>query len=316
MKKQLRLLAFLLTVCSLSYAWWIQSDGQVLESLNSTFSGTDVPLEETVEENIRLATFNIQVFGVKKLEKPKAIGTLARIVRRFQIVAVQEIRSADQSLLDRFLQLVNSDGSQFDYVLGPRLGRTSSKEQYAFLFDKSRIEVIPGSVYTINDPHDLLHREPLVARFRVRIPDASEGTTFTLINVHTDPDDVKLEINLLDNVMATVRRDGSGEDDVILLGDLNADTKKYGDLLKVPNLTWAVKDVTTNTRRTKAYDNILFDGTTTLEFTGRSGVFNIMDEFHIDEQEALEISDHLPVWAEFRAREIRRTAMAGQPALR
>ena len=69
MKKQLRLLAFLLTVCSLSYAWWIQTDGQVLESLNSTFSGTDVPLEETVEENIRLATFNIQVFGVKKLEK-------------------------------------------------------------------------------------------------------------------------------------------------------------------------------------------------------------------------------------------------------
>lgn len=40
-----------------------------------------------------------------------------------------------------------------------------------------------------------------------------------------------------------------------------------------------------------------------MEHTGTWGVFDLMAEFGLSMDEALEVSDHLPVWAEFTARE-------------
>ena len=40
-----------------------------------------------------------------------------------------------------------------------------------------------------------------------------------------------------------------------------------------------------------------------MEFTGTCGVFDLMAEFRLSVDEALEVSDHLPVWAEFSVRE-------------
>ena len=89
---------------------------------------------------IRIASFNIQVFGEKKLNKPRVRGLLAEIIRGFDIVAIQEIRSK-QDIMPQFVDAINSTGRHYDYVVGPRLGRTSSKEQYAFVYDTASIEV-------------------------------------------------------------------------------------------------------------------------------------------------------------------------------
>jgi hypothetical protein len=43
----------------------------------------------------------------------------------------------------------------------------------------------------------------------------------------------------------------------------------------------------------------LFDRRATAEFTGRSGVDDLIREFDLSMREAVETSDHLPVWAEF-----------------
>jgi deoxyribonuclease-1-like protein len=51
------------------------------------------------------------------------------------------------------------------------------------------------------------------------------------------------------------------------------------------------------------YDNIVFDRRATTEFTGRWGVVDLAKEFGLTQQAALEVSDHCPVWAEFRAYE-------------
>lgn len=255
------------------------------------------------QTSVRLATFNIQVFGVAKLKRTAAMSVLSQIVRRFDVVAVQEVRAKDQSVVPRFVSLINASGSSYAHVLGPRLGRSSSKEQYAYIYNRERIELLKNSVYTIHDPRDYLHREPLVARFRVRGPPVHRALTFTLINIHTDPDEVVQEINVLDNVFDAVRRDASREDDVIMLGDFNADEKHYGELGRMPGLKWAIAGQNTNTRMTRAYDNILFDGRATSEFTGRSGVLNLMREFRLSQDQALVVSDHMPVWAEFTGTE-------------
>jgi endonuclease/exonuclease/phosphatase family metal-dependent hydrolase len=250
-------------------------------------------------ERIRLATFNIQVLGESKLDKPAVVDVLAETIRQFDLVAIQEVRATSQDIVPRLVDEVNRDGARYDYVVGPRLGRTSSKEQYAYVFDSGTIEVDRTSVYTLDDPDDLLHREPLVAGFRTRGPAEDEAFTFTLINIHTDPDETDQELDVLDDVFRAVREDGRGEDDVILLGDLNVDDAHLGQLGRVRDLYWTVSGTPTNTRGTKQYDNILFSARATTEHTGRSGVFDLPQQFRLSQEQALEVSDHLPVWAEF-----------------
>lgn len=250
-------------------------------------------------ETIKVAAFNIQVFGQSKMGNPRVMEILAEIVRKFDIVAIQEIRSREQNVMPEFVDLINSTGRSYDYLIGPRIGNSSSKEQYAFVFDRQTIETDRRWVYTIDDRDNLLHREPLVAWFRTRGPDPDDAFTFKLVNIHTDPDIVEEELSVMDDVFRAVQNDSSNEDDVIILGDFNADDRHFGELGQVPGITWAISGTTTNTRRTKQYDNLVFDGRATREFVGRSGVVDFMHEFELTEAEAIQVSDHLPVWAEF-----------------
>jgi endonuclease/exonuclease/phosphatase family metal-dependent hydrolase len=248
---------------------------------------------------IRIASFNIQVFGVDKLSKPRVMNVLADIVRRFDVVAIQEIRATSNDIIPRFVELINSTGRRYDFIVGPRLGRTSSKEQYAFVYDTASIEVDAHSTYTIDDPQDMLHREPLVAWFRVRGPSPTEAFTFTLVNIHTDPDETKTEVEALSYAYTAVRDDGRGEDDTILLGDLNVNDRQLGRLGALPGMAAAIVGTPTNTRGNQQYDNVLFTMPATSEFSGRAGVFDMVREYNLTVDEALEVSDHLPVWAEF-----------------
>ena len=250
-------------------------------------------------DTLRIASFNIQVFGESKAADPKAIDIIARIIRKFDVVAIQEVRDRSPDFMARFVALVNTGGLQYDFVLGPRLGRTDSKEQYAYIFDQSRVEIDRSSVYTVRDPDDLLHREPLVTGFRARGAPPNEAFTFALVNIHTDPDEVDAELNALDDVFRAVRNDGRGEDDIILLGDLNVDEGHLGQLGQVPNITYVVSGVPTNTRGDKTYDNILFDRNATTEYLGQAGVLDVVREFNLTQEQALKVSDHLPIWAEF-----------------
>jgi len=249
---------------------------------------------------IKIASFNIEVFGEKKVHEAPVVDVLVKICRHFDIIAVQEVRSVQDNVLPLFVQALNADGSHYNFVIGPRLGRTSSKEQYAFIFDTDTIEVDRNQLYTLEDPDDLLHREPLVALFRVRGLPPNQAFTFKLVNIHTDPDEVAKEMDVLDDTFYAIRdKDGVVEDDVILLGDLNADDKHFGELGRIPNLGHVISGHATNTRGTHQFDNIVFDSKNTVEFTGRGGVFDFMREYNLSLEDALLVSDHLPIWAEF-----------------
>ncbi|MDZ4820060.1 MAG: endonuclease/exonuclease/phosphatase family protein [Planctomycetota bacterium] len=248
---------------------------------------------------IRVASFNIQVFGQSKLGKPDVMQVLCEVARRVDIMAIQEIRAKSDDILPRFVAQINSTGRKYDYVIGPRLGRSDSKEQYAFVYDTATIDVDRQALYTVSDPGDRLHREPLVGCFRARGAPPNEAFTFSLINIHTDPDETKMELDALADVYSAVRNDGRGEDDIILLGDLNVDENHLGRLGQVPNITWTVSGAPTNTRKDKTYDNILFNRLATSEFTGNCGVLDLMHDFNLSTQQALQVSDHMPIWAEF-----------------
>jgi deoxyribonuclease-1-like protein len=251
------------------------------------------------EPTLRIASFNIQVFGNTKASKSYVMESLAQIIRKFEVVAIQEIRSQNEHLIRDFVELVNRTGLRYDYVIGPRVGYTQSKEQFAYLFNTARVQVDYQSVYTISDPDGMIHREPLVATFMTRGVDPAQAFTFTLVNLHTDPDDVAEEVDALAEVYRVVRRSSRGEDDIILLGDFNADDRHLGRLGQLPGVVPVISGVATNARQTEQYDNLIIHQPSTTEYAGRSGVFDVMRFINRSLKDTLLVSDHFPVWAEF-----------------
>ena len=72
------------------------------------------PLTVTERDTIKVASFNIQVFGTSKLGKPEVMDILAKVMRRFDVVAIQEVRSKDTTLLPKFVQMINAGKLRVD----------------------------------------------------------------------------------------------------------------------------------------------------------------------------------------------------------
>lgn len=297
------------------------TQGVSLSSLDGDFeaAATSAPDEVTNTplpaqkpgDRIRVATFNIKVFGKKKSEDTKVMNALATICQRFDLVAIQEIRSHDVRPLDQLVEKLNAAGQPYACLVSKPIGRTSQTEQYGFLWDRRRIRLLPDSYYVVADEQDRMHREPMVATFQTTVPPAGgqQGFQFTLINVHTDPDEVGIpgpenEMNALDDVYLSVREfeyARQREDDIILLGDLNVDIENLAELGAIRGIKSVTGPLPTNTAGTKQYDHILINETTTREYLNAAGVFDFAKELGIDREDAMLISDHLPVWAEFSA---------------
>ena len=302
-----RLTSFAIAVVAALFGWFVLQQAQnhgfkgfSLPGLLGGATSTDPP-PARAGDTIRIASFNIQVFGESKLNDNDAMQAIVAILRNFDVIAVQEVRAVSQDILPQLMALLNADGRHYDYAIGPRLGRSNSKEQYAFIFDTQTVESDRYQLYTVDDPDDLLHREPLVGWFRARGPAPEQAFTFSLATIHTDPDETNQELDVLDDVFFKVRDDvRRGEDDVIMLGDLNAKATNLRQLGQIKGLYKVVNGETpTNTLHNAQYDNILFHETATTEFTGRGGVFDFLRDYNLTLQQAQRISDHLPVWAEF-----------------
>ncbi|MEO9590701.1 endonuclease/exonuclease/phosphatase family protein [Rhodopirellula bahusiensis] len=269
------------------------------------------------DASIRLATFNIQVFGKSKSSKLEVMRHLAQVCLLFDVVAIQEIKGDPALPINGLLDEIASLGGRYDATVSAPQGRTSQTERYGYVWDTDRIDLIPESDYLVSDELDRMHRAPMVASFQTRVtPTATRKPfRFTLLNAHTDPDEVgsrvgdtpKNEMNVLDDVFHSVRMyeyQSTGEEDFILMGDLNVDTQWLLETGRIPNVTSLVGDKPTNTLQTKTYDHLLIDSATTREFTGRAGVLDLKSALRITEEEALKVSDHMPVWAEFGVYEI------------
>ncbi|MFG0267604.1 MAG: endonuclease/exonuclease/phosphatase family protein [Rhodopirellula sp. JB055] len=269
------------------------------------------------DASIRVATFNIQVFGKSKSEKPEVMRRLAQVCMLFDVVAVQEIKGDPKLPINGLLDEIASLGGRYNATVSEPQGRTSQTERYGFVWDTDRIDLIPESDYLVSDEMDRMHRAPMVASFQTRVTPTPTRMPFrfTLINVHTDPDEVgsrvgdtpKNEMNVLDDVFHSVRMfeyQNKGEEDFVLMGDLNVETQWLLETGRIPNIQSLVGDQPTNTLQTKTYDHLLIDTATTREFTGRAGVLNLKSTLQISEEDALKVSDHMPVWAEFSVFEL------------
>lgn len=250
--------------------------------------------------NIKIASFNIQVFGQAKSQKEDVMQVLSKTADNFDILAVQEIRDATGESIFTFLSHINNlPGNNYTVIYGPRLGRSTSKEQYAYYYNPSLVSF--QSSYTYADQNDFFEREPFIARFN------SSQFDFVLINIHIKPEDAYNEINALHSVIQDARSKFQDEGDFIVLGDLNADCSYLNEgldstLLENQEFFWVIDDSADTTTKSTVctYDRIIFTNTTTFgDYNGKWGVFHFDKEYSLNNTFAEDISDHYPVWAEF-----------------
>jgi len=263
----------------------------------------DKKIEEGREQQrdyIKVTSFNIQVFGQSKINKPDVMNTLSRIIKRHDVVAIQEVRSKEQNVIPTLLSYVNDADTKYDYIISERLGRTGSKEQYAFVYNTKTVDLIPDSSYVTDDPDDVFEREPFVAFFR------SGNFDFKVVNNHIKPDDVPAELSQLAAVINDIY-DGSSEKDILVLGDMNADGSYFNEenlVVIFPLWTQLIGngEDTTVAVSDNTYDRMMTrDTTANVEYTGASGVFRWDKEYGItDASFVRKVSDHYPIYAEFR----------------
>jgi hypothetical protein len=251
------------------------------------------------QRTIRIVSVNFGPLDQAKLARQQVAGTLVQVIRRFDVVALQDVQARDQGPLVQLVEQVNAQGRHYDFAVPPRVGRDPVRQYNAFVFDGDRVEIDRATIVSVDERSGQFRHAPLAAAFRARGPAESEAFTFALVNVSTPSDRVEEELGSLLQLFRAVRRDRPDEDDVILLGTLGADDAHLGPLQEVPNATCAISGVPTTTRANRLVDNILFDRRATVEFAHRSGVLDLRREFNLTPQEELQVSDHLPVWAEF-----------------
>jgi len=229
------------------------------------------------------------------------MAVLSKTIRNFDIVAVQEIRDASQTALPALKNSVNDmAGPKYDFVVSDRLGRTTSKEQYAYFFNTQTMQQI-GNPYTYPDSNDLFQREPYVSEFKAR----NGNFDFVLMTIHTDPDTATQEINDLPAVVENAKGRYQGEGDFIILGDLNADCDYFNENSQSPlrssDYLWVINNsIDTTTKSTACtYDRIIATSQAKDDFTGNSGVFRFDEAYNLTYDMTISVSDHYPVYAEF-----------------
>ncbi len=253
------------------------------------------PAQALDSSPLRIASFNIQVFGQTKISNPSTLEILTRILSRYDLVFIQEIRDSENTAIYELLRQLQGSvaGTSKDYQVSvsERLGRTTSKEQYGLIYDARRVEVL--NTYVYDDERDAFEREPMVSRIR------SAGLELTLIGIHVTPRDVIGELTALGEVYRDATQRFQSRD-VLLMGDLNADCGYYdarrgfqyfddtASLLLPDGLD------TTIAQGQCAYDRLLGFGAVPRLVQG-SGVFRFSEAFGLAPESAKLISDHFPV---------------------
>jgi len=258
------------------------------------------PIPPVNEEGITIASWNLKNFGQTKLNDPARIDIIIKVLKKYDIIAIQEVQDVSLALPNKLIAKINADGENYKVVSSERVGRTR-KEQYLFVYDDDVIDFIPNTTGYGIEPNDEFSREPFSAMFK------AGNFDFYLMTIHTDPDDVDVEIPALKVAYEDLQTKTTDEDDIILLGDLNAKAPgvtagsyiTMDSIATILNIVFTIKEET-NTRGGRAYDNIIFQGNYTAEYSDSCGVYAFWTDFGLTEDDGFRISDHRLVWTKFR----------------
>uniref|UniRef100_A0A3P9PKE6 Deoxyribonuclease n=1 Tax=Poecilia reticulata TaxID=8081 RepID=A0A3P9PKE6_POERE len=259
----------------------------------------------SVASSLKICAFNVQSFGESKANNKRVMGVLLKVL-------CWESSLVYLSYLDVVVIRFDKSNSYL-YVESERLGRKSYKEQYVYIYKNNMLKVKerfqhPKLEGGGTNGTDVFSREPFV--IRVHSP-TTLVKDFVLVGQHTCPKTAMQEIDELYGVVKQIHKKWKTEN-VIILGDLNAGCSyvtakgwKAVRLRNDPGFHWLIGDEQDTTVREKtrcAYDRIIVHGREIISgvVPGSAQAFNFKENFHLTEQEALEVSDHFPVEVDLR----------------
>ncbi|MEQ2235748.1 hypothetical protein ILYODFUR_005375 [Ilyodon furcidens] len=260
--------------------------------------------------SLKICAFNVQTFGESKANNKRVIGVLLKILSRCDLCLIQEVRDSKGEAIKALVKDLNrfDKSNSYSYVESERLGRKSYKEQYVYIYRNNMLKIKehfqhPKLEGEGTNETDVFSREPFV--IHVHSP-TTLVKDFVLIGQHTCPKTAMKEIDELYSVVKRIHQKWK-IDNVIILGDLNAGCSyvtikgwKAVRLRNDPKFHWLIgDDQDTTVRETTrcAYDRIIVHGWEIMSgvVPGSAQAFNFKENFHLTEQEALEVSDHFPV---------------------
>jgi endonuclease/exonuclease/phosphatase family metal-dependent hydrolase len=269
--------------------------------------------------SLRIGAFNVKIFGVSKMKEVNVVEVLVDIIVKYDIILIQEIRDASGDAILELLDKVNenSGGNPFTMKISPRLGRSNSKEQYAFLYrEKSGLQVDREYVYDDGDENlnsdgvtvDTFEREPYIVSFTST---STKLKRFVLAGLHISPSEAVKELQALEKVFDDIKTYLNVED-IMIMGDFNADCSYVPNykwetipIKTYPSYTWWIGDEsdTTVANTNCAYDRFISVGSgfETGVVNGSAKVFKFDTEFQLNQSFSLDVSDHYPIEFELQS---------------
>jgi endonuclease/exonuclease/phosphatase family metal-dependent hydrolase len=229
---------------------------------------TTIPIDG---KTIKIASWNLQRFGLEKASDPALMGYYSEVIRGYDIVILQEITDASGGSFQKLCSML----PEYTCSVSSRLGNSSYKEQYGLLYKNAKLEgIAPGAGNYV--------RAPYTYRF------SAGRWSFYLTTIHTDLDNVKSELSTLEKDLGSY-----DSADHIIMGDLNADCAYYhtppADFI---SWRWAIPDAEDTTVKSSncAYDRIILN----------KGAENNYISYGIMRNVSGEQSDHYLVYADYR----------------
>ncbi|TXK16386.1 endonuclease/exonuclease/phosphatase family protein [Homoserinibacter sp. GY 40078] len=300
-------------------------------ALNVALDASGIPAKS--DDNLLIATWNLRGFGgisatwdSEPRTTPKrgwrAVALIAEIIRRFDVVAVQEVKRDTTAL--RFL--VEQLGGSWRFITTDTSeGDAGNDERLTYLYDSTRVDpsglvgeiVLPA---VAGSPVDQFARAPYAASF------ARKDVEFILTTVHILWGDVPQDripelVAFADWMRGWADRANDWNGNLLVLGDFNVDRDDsplaralFGTGLSgPPQLNAVPRTIFADDKNKNFYDQIawfweigaddLHQYLRGMKFTDAAGYIDFVPHVFAGLSKtklSWRISDHYPLWVEFR----------------
>ncbi|XP_064610015.1 deoxyribonuclease-1-like [Liolophura sinensis] len=258
------------------------------------------------ECSLKVASFNIKWLSERKVHDPDIMTVITKILLRYDLVLILELRSNATDVMSRIVADMNMlSTSPYGFKVSQPLGRTSYKEEYAFVYRFSKVTIQSVEQYDDgpDDHTDAFEREPFI--IELRLPNTFSLTTFVFIGVHIKPSDAAAEISHLVDVYRHVAATYHTQN-ILIAGDMNADCAymSANQLASSPlhggNFTWLIDstaDTTVSTHTDCAYDRFIISGgkLKAAIVPGSARPYNFHQTMGLSFNQAWAVSDHYPI---------------------
>jgi len=249
---------------------------------------------------LKVCSFNVQIFGDSKVQKADVMSIVTKIFQRYDLCLIMEIRSTTDNAINKLLAAINDGKDTYGLVLSDRLGRSNSKEQYGFFYNKKKIQIKNKMHFDDKAAGDIFEREPFLVHFHVAtaaVPD------FFIGGIHTSAEKAVQEIGDLVKVYDQAIKKFKLQEGIIM-GDYNAGCGYFpkkdwaaNPFRKDPRFLWLIGDDidTTVGKADCAYDRVVVGGKNLQKHVKNTKTYFYDREYKVDATLVKRVSDHYPV---------------------